>query len=703
MAAPEWHGENPTGASDAPAILVPAKPQATFVPAGAAGGRDGAASVVAAAGVLVGLCGGFFDPMVLAQLDAALAHQLAATARERSAEASGLVERGVRESRSVAYLDQQARHASACRAAATRAGQLAGAATEVVTAFGGRATGAGFDQGVVDQVYGAALVDVVARLEEAKNALTAVQVQAETLFAAQQRLAQARAGLPKAKLGMGVALQIGLARHESAHRGRQHTELAAVLVRELPHTMNAITAGVIGEDRARIVATETVFLSAGHRAEIDALISADHDKLAAMGSRELAAAARNAAYRLEPEVFTKRREKAVTDRHVSLRPAAYGMTLLSALIPLKQGVAIYNTLTQVVDTAKAGGDPRGKGQLMADALIHRLTRHAPCDQGAGTVGDHRGPAPKDPNPAGAGQAATHQAGGLGPVGSPGAGLGPVGSPGAGLGPVGSPEAGSDSQTGGPGLDRDAGTGGFGQPGWAAPPPRGAGLCTTVTEPSIMLELVMTDRALFDGANDPAILVGHEPIPAPEARTLVLGPETASPDTSAGTNTGTNSGASDPADPADPIGPEGPAGSTGRFSPQVWLKRLFTHPDSGALLAMDSRARLFPAGLKEFLRLQYQRCATPYCDAPIRQYDHIKSWAAGGATTTTNGQGLCTACNQDKEAPGWKSEPANGTNPGEALPQTTITTPTGHRYITTAPPLPGPTRHQRPRRNQTRRC
>lgn len=69
-----------------------------------------------------------------------------------------------------------------------------------------------------------------------------------------------------------------------------------------------------------------------------------------------------------------------------------------------------------------------------------------------------------------------------------------------------------------------------------------------------------------------------------------------------------------------------------------------------LLAMDSRARLFPDGMKEFLRVRDQRCQTPYCDAPIREYDHIKAYAAGGPTTTDNGQGLCTACNQAKEAP-----------------------------------------------------
>ena len=96
------------------------------------------------------------------------------------------------------------------------------------------------------------------------------------------------------------------------------------------------------------------------------------------------------------------------------------------------------------------------------------------------------------------------------------------------------------------------------------------------------------------------------------------------------------------------------------------------------------------------------CSGQTVQAPARRpravhHDHIKSWAAGGTTSTVNGQGLCAACNQDKEARGWTAEPADprprDTPPGTALPHTTTTTPTGHRYGAVAPPLPGPTREK----------
>jgi len=599
-----------------------------------------ASELAAIAKGLVGKCADFLDPALLAQLDAALARELADRSEARASEAAARVETAVREGRSAAALDGLARRASAATAAASKATAFAAKAAGVALALEDPFRDS--DECCVDLVDGvdaAGLVDLIEQLETAKNALTGVQAKAQAVFAAQQRLAQAKAGMAKDKLGKGVGLQIGLARGESAHRGRQLDELAAVLVREMPHTLNALASGAVGEYRTQIMATETVFLSSEHRADVDRALASDLEKFAAMGTKELAAAARNAAYLLEPEVFTKRREKALTDRHVTLRPAADGMTLLSALIPLRHGVAVLKTLTQVADSARAAGDQRGVGQLMADALTHRLLQHQPCDEGAGTAGDHRGPAT--------------EVSGAAAVGAPGSAAGRA----HGTGPEGA-------------FGDSANDGGVMSGGMLLG--AGGGRCTTITEPGIMLELVMTDRSLFDGANDPAVLTGHDPIPAPEARSMVLG-------------SGPSFGSSPSSSPGSGSSPS-PSSGPGRLAEaQVWVRRLYTHPETGALLAMDSRARFFPEGMKEFLRLQYQRCATPYCDAPIREYDHIKSWASGGTTTIANGQGLCASCNKSKEAPGWSADVVKG---GSVVPRTTFTTPAGRSYTANAPTLPG---------------
>jgi hypothetical protein len=114
---------------------------------------------------------------------------------------------------------------------------------------------------------------------------------------------------------------------------------------------------------------------------------------------------------------------------------------------------------------------------------------------------------------------------------------------------------------------------------------------------------------------------------------------------------------------------------------TWLRRVYEQPATGSLVAMDSRATLFQGRLAQFLRIRDRRCRTPGCGAPIRHVDHVIPRARGGPTTKDNGQCLCEMCNYAKQADGWSAR----TIPG---PRHTveITTPTGHRYTSTAHPL-----------------
>jgi hypothetical protein len=156
---------------------------------------------------------------------------------------------------------------------------------------------------------------------------------------------------------------------------------------------------------------------------------------------------------------------------------------------------------------------------------------------------------------------------------------------------------------------------------------------------------MTDTALLGEDDQPATVVGFGPVPAAVARQLV---RDASEDAS------------------------------------VWLRRLYTHPDTGRLVAMESGRREFPAGLRRFLVCRDQLCRTPWCDAPVRHADHAVSASAGGPTSAANGQALCESCNYLKESPGWS---VRVDSPGVV----TTTTPTRHAYDSTAPPLTSPRR------------
>jgi hypothetical protein len=111
--------------------------------------------------------------------------------------------------------------------------------------------------------------------------------------------------------------------------------------------------------------------------------------------------------------------------------------------------------------------------------------------------------------------------------------------------------------------------------------------------------------------------------------------------------------------------------------------------------MDSKARLFPPGLRRFIQVRDDTCRTPYCDAPIRHHDHIIPWHNNGPTTSTNGQGLCEACNHTKETPGWGARTVTGTKDSgmpwkhEPPPATPIAPPRhlcrGHRDLRSSGP------------------
>lgn len=133
--------------------------------------------------------------------------------------------------------------------------------------------------------------------------------------------------------------------------------------------------------------------------------------------------------------------------------------------------------------------------------------------------------------------------------------------------------------------------------------------------------------------------------------------------------------------------------------RIWFRRLYRHPRTGELVALDSRRRRFPPGLQRLIRFRDQHCRTPWCRAPIRHSDHARRWADDGATEIDNGQGLCEACNHAKEAPGWRASPApTGTDSDTGTSTSTdhpahgvaVTTPTGHTYVTSPPSLPGST-------------
>ncbi|MHA7155296.1 HNH endonuclease [Arthrobacter sp. TMN-50] len=399
----------------------------------------------------------------------------------------------------------------------------------------------------------AGLIDQLRGLEDVKSAIAGVQARIVVAVDLVERAAQTDAGIPvaeqgKAEQGKSIGVQVALARRESPSRGSRLLGLARALVTEMPHTLAALEAGELNEWRATLLVKETACLSSADRTAVDEELAADAGTFTGCGDKTIIAAARAAAYRRDPRSVVNRAAHAANERYVSLRPAPDTMAYLTALLPVKNAVAAYAALTRHADTARAAGDTRSKGQLMADTLVERIT---------GVAG---------------------------------------------------------------GITR------------------------------VEVQVIMTDRALFQGDSEPARIPGYGIVPSSWARDL-LHP-----------------------DPTQP-------------NYDVWVRRLYTAPATGDLVAMDARARFFTRAQRRFISARDDTCRTPYCDAPIRHYDHIVPWNRGGRTSIANGAGLCEACNHTKETPGWTAQPRPGPGPGSRH-TFRMTTPTGHTYHSTAPPLPG---------------
>ncbi|GAB3990974.1 HNH endonuclease [Nocardioides marmoraquaticus] len=389
----------------------------------------------------------------------------------------------------------------------------------------------------VDHLPPEALVDLLAVCERLKGAAAACQARATVAFADHER-AVGR--------GDGVPAQVGLATRQSPYRARRFVGFAHALA-ELPRTYDALAAGETSEFRAFSIARETMLLSREDRAAVDRELHQRPGGIGALSDRGAEAEARLIGQRLDPAAAVRRNAAAVKQRRVSLRPAPDGMARLSAVLPVVDGISVWAELCRIADTARAHGDERARGEVMADELVTRI------------------------------------------------------------------------------------------------------LGRTAAESPVEVTLVMTDAALL-GTDDPA--AHHEPaqvvtdtglqstIPADHARALV------------------------------------------RDAADVFVRRLYTDPQRGDLVAMDSRRRSFTGQLRRLLVLRDQRCRTPWCDAPIRHLDHIRRATDRGPTKASNAQGLCEACNHAKEAARVRQQPK--------LDGSVVTlTPTGHTYRGHRPRPPSP--------------
>src|SRR6476661_7163921 len=222
----------------------------------------------------------------------------------------------------------------------------------------------------VDDLPDADRIDELTALEQVKAAAFARQARVTDAFTRSQRARLIAAGSKAADATRSVCGQVGLARRDSPHKGNRHVGLARTLVHEMPGVLAVLQRGEASEWRATLIARETAHLSVEHRAQIDAAVA---DELAGWGDARTEREARAWAQRLDPHGAAERAAKAAVDRRGSIRPAPDCMTYVTALLPVKDGCAVYGELHRTAMTGACAGDEhRSTGQIMADELLRRV-------------------------------------------------------------------------------------------------------------------------------------------------------------------------------------------------------------------------------------------------------------------------------------------------------------------------------------------
>lgn len=223
-----------------------------------------------------------------------------------------------------------------------------------------------------DALTGAGAIDTITALEQLKRAATAAQGRIATTFADERRATDLAHGVPAAQAGSGAASEIALARRESLSKARTFLGLHRVLTTEMPHTARALAEGRIDEWTATLLARETACLQAEHRRTIDEKI-AGGDLVDRSSTSELVAEAHRLACRLDNAGVAERQALAEKDRRVTIRSAPDTMCYVTLLSPVADGVAMFAALKGAADTARSTGDPRTRGQVMADTLVELAT------------------------------------------------------------------------------------------------------------------------------------------------------------------------------------------------------------------------------------------------------------------------------------------------------------------------------------------
>ncbi len=598
-------------------------------------------------------------------------------------------------------------------------------------------TGAGVEDAV--------RIDRIAALERVKGALAAAQVRQTVAFAESQR-AGLPAWTPERTVARSIGSQVALARRESPTRGDAHVELALALSRSMPETLAALTAGRISEAAAEGVHRALEGMDPTLRAQVDDRLAPE---LGTLGERSLAEAARREANAVDEGAATRRAEKAVGSRRVTLRTAKDGMAYFTLLAPMAEAAGAFRAVE--AEAAALLGEP-----CLGGAASRRGAFWLADPPAASTGADTGQPAVLHGGPADARDLS----------GAPG--RSPTSAPAPAADPDESQPARSETFLR-PAVERSTGSQLMADIVIARLTGRSIGQPVPIEIQLVMTDLAMEGQAA-DHGDDPRGDAGSRRGPTRDAG---ASPTPSAPEFRRGGG-GASGACSRRAQPAGssghPVTPSSPAGDSrpGEHAPAkvvgagwlpagfarelvrrtaaagsgVTVRRVMTGDDGTTVVGIEGRRRpwketaqsrtreplpvlaptssvqrLFRGVLRRLVVVRDQSCRTPFCAAAIRAADHVTPVRRDGPTCAHNAGGMCARCNVTKEAPGWefvvrspasrapthRVEPDTSEPPWQQLMdslladdreaevpdsghRTAVITPTGHQYESAAPPV-----------------
>lgn len=432
---------------------------------------------------------------------------------------------------------------------------------------------------------------VLAGIDHLRASLASVD--ATWQVAAEERIRRddAAHGVPSSHQGRGAGQEIALARRISPAASAFSQAKARRLVKNMPGAIDRLWSGSMTEQQASALSGALDGAGPDTCRRVDDHLREHPKFLQGKGFKRLQDDVRDLVQELEPETSRDRAERAARARHVRMTPVADGMARVTAVLRGIDAVALMNSLNTRAQSLRAAGAKDSVPALEADLLVDDTLRAVQHD-GQSTAQDE---GEDDPDARSAG-VDDQQPDETQSVEAPPAN-------------VESQPAHRESQ---PASGEDKGT--------CSAPPR--------LRPGLDVGIVITDTALLGREDDAetAQLEGYGSIPAHIVRDTMLGR------------------------------PPGHLRSAEDDHPDeavsAFYRRLYRSPSTGELLAMESRARAFPAGLARLIRWRDTTCRTPWCNAKIRHSDHVVPHHRGGPTSYANGQGLCARCNLLKEHGLW---------------------------------------------------